>query len=142
MQPHKPAHLRAGENMKKHAKRLLIIGTIFFVTLVGGIVLAISRIPTSADHARVESLLRDVESNYDFKRMRQDGHGPAVYVTGLSYSDHLSVYGVYSEQEVTEILRVVSEAQSKRVDKKTIYVEFCAVELDRRTLYRKATVRK
>jgi hypothetical protein len=112
------------------------------VTLVGGIVLAISRIPTSADHARVESLLRDVESNYEFKSMRQDGHVPAVYVTGLSYSDHLSVYRVYSEQEVTEILRVVSEAQSKRVDKKTIYVEFCAVELDRRTLYRKATVRK
>ena len=131
-----------GKNMKKHASRLAIIGTILLIAVAGGIVFAVSCIPSSGDHDRAVSLLRDVESNYAFKTMSKDGNRPAVYVTGLSYSDHLSVYGVYSEQEVAEILRTVSAAQSRRGDKKTIYVEFCSVELDSKTLYNDAKIQK
>jgi hypothetical protein len=62
--------------------------------IVGGVLFVISCIPTAADHARVTALLRDVESSYAFTTMRKDGKGPAIYVTGLAYSDHLDVYGI------------------------------------------------
>lgn len=110
--------------------------------VAGGIFFAISCIPTAGDHDRATSLARDVESNYAFTTMRKDGKGPAVYITGLSYSDHLSIYGDYSDSEVAEILRTVSQAQSRRADKRTIYVEFSTVELDDKTLYKKAKIRK
>jgi len=128
--------------MKKYARQLILVGMIFLIIVVGGIVFVISCIPTSGDHDRAVSLARDIESNYAFRATRKDGGGPAVYVTGLSYSDHLSIYGDYSEPEVVEILLTVSEAQSRRADKKTIYAEFSTIELDSSTLYKKAKIRK
>ena len=128
--------------MKKYVTRLVVISMILLMIMVGCILFTISSITTSSDHDRATSLLQDVESNYAFKTISKDGNRPAVYVTGLSCSDHLSIYGDYSEHEVTDILRSVSEAQSRRSDKKTIYVEFCSVELDDKTLYKRVKIPK
>jgi len=74
--------------------------------------------------------------------MRKDEDVPAVCISVVSHSDHFNIYGDYSDQDVSEIIQVISEAQSRRSEKKTIEVRFYRVELDDRTLYREATIIK
>jgi len=123
-------------------KKAWILGAIGIVLIAvfAGIVFTISCIPTGGDHERVNLLLRDVEEHYKFTTMREDGNGPAVYCVGLSYSDHISIYGEYSEQKVARILEVISAAQARRTDKKPIKIRFCTKELDENTLYREVTI--
>lgn len=118
-----------------------MVAAFLLFVIVGGYFFAICRIATAGDHDRVLSLLSDVESNYAFKTIDKDGSGRSIYVAGLSYSDNLSIHGVYSDQEVAAILRTITEAQARRGDKKTIRVKFYSDESDN-NLYKEAKIPK
>ena len=131
--------------MRPGSKKIVIwavrIGCVGAVIVIAGFLFTLSCIPTAGDHERVNLLLDEVIENYEFTSMRNDGRGPAVYCVGLAYSDHLSVYGNYSDDEVSEIRMVVSEAQERRERKVPIKVRFYSQELNHETLYNEVVIK-
>ena len=109
---------------------------------MGGSLFAISCIPTAKDHDRVTSLLRDIEQHFEFTVMIEDGSRPSVYCVGLAYSDHIDVHGKYTDQEVTEIIEVISEAQARRADRKPIEVRFFTQDNSRKETYKEVTIKQ
>ena len=131
---------RSAEIMKKKTAWFLRIFGVIFLLAIAGLIFAISCIPTSHDNGRFRSLLHDVEAHFEFTALTADGTRPAVYGAGLAYSDHIDIYGEYSNQEVIEIIEAVSDAQSRRSDKVPIEVNFYSSFHDDSTLYREVAI--
>ena len=120
--------------------QLYTLGSVSFVCLVGG-GLAIKSIPTTGDHDRVSGLLNSLVASYPLKTQRKDGKGPAIYMTPNAWKDYLSIYGDYSDAEITEIRTVVGSLQQRRKEKKVIEIRFYKEELNEETFYREVVVK-
>jgi thymidylate synthase len=97
--------------------------------------------PTASDHDRTSKLLKQITDTYSFKYQRRDGTGPAVYMIPHPLRDDISIYGNYTNQDVEEILTVISKIQANRDDKRRIIVSFYSKELDEKSLYEKVEIK-
>jgi len=128
--------------MKFGYRRILLFtfGVVVCVCMGVGI-FVIRSIPTSGDHDRVSGLLNSLVENYPLKTQRQDGTGPVIYMTPNAWKDYLSIYGDYSDSEISQISDVVESLQQKRKEKKAIEIRFYKEELNEETFYREVVIK-
>jgi hypothetical protein len=101
---------------------------------MSGIVFAVSCIITVGDNQRVRELGEDLKAHYDFV-------GSTLYYTGLSRSDHISIYGDYTPSDVEDILKVATDSQARRSTKKSISLKFYRRHHDNSSLYNEVIIK-